>query len=441
MIVLKCFARLIQSWLGPSRSPVSAGPSFIVSRKLKLRLATMAVATLFVALPSMTTLISADGSHPVKTLRHMLKITWEKGPDLPQGFQDSSGGIVGHLLVTIDGFCGGQTKGDVNKLGKYPRGFLKKAWSLNLKAPQDGWQRLPDFLGVPRQALSCASVKDNIYCWGGFSDSYPFCFRDGYELSRVRGQWKWSRLPDLPWNVAGAGMCAIGSKIYLMGGADHVDYVRKKFHTNSDRFGNIKRLGARLLVFNTQSKQSGWKELPSCPGTPRWVAAVSSVNGEIYVIGGATGEDNKTGHYCTVVDNWKYEPTHRVWKRLPDTPIASGNFPSGKIVFENRYILLIGGCQYKNVMGPTGTLHAPYGKPFRHYNHNPYYSDVFVFDTRTDTFGRATSLPLNNNMPMAVLAGNQLNLIGGETGGAVIGGEYFGHHPDLYLVGRVSIAN
>jgi hypothetical protein len=40
-------------------------------------------------------------------------------------------------------------------------------------------------------------------------------------------------------------------------------------------------------------------------------------------------------------------------------------------------------------------------------------------------------------MPMAVLEGSTLYLIGGETGGSIIEGEHFGHHPDLFLVGSI----
>ncbi len=119
-------------------------------------------------------------------LKKMLRITWTTGPDLPQGFQDSGGGIVDHHLITVDGFCSGQKKGIVNKFGKYPRGFLKKVWALNLKAPRQGWHRLPDFPGTRRQRLSCIVVKNALYCWGGFSYSKPYIYRDGYRLSSVR---------------------------------------------------------------------------------------------------------------------------------------------------------------------------------------------------------------------------------------------------------------
>ncbi|HVT29320.1 MAG TPA: hypothetical protein VHE81_14990, partial [Lacipirellulaceae bacterium] len=128
------------------------------------------------------------------------------------------------------------------------------------------------------------------------------------------------------------------------------------------------------------------------------------------------------------------------WSRLPDTPIATGNFPAGEIVYDDRYILLIGGFQYANVMGPVGRIRKSFGKITKHYPEKDYCSDILVFDTKTTAFGRATPLPLNNNMPMAVVHGDELHLIGGETGGSVIEGEPYAHHPDLYLIGKLSKA-
>ena len=153
----------------------------------------------------------------------------------------------------------------------------------------------------------------------------------------------------------------------------------------------------------------------------------------------ATGSDNKEAGNFTVVDNWRYDPAADTWERLPDLPVASGNFPSGPVVFAERYVLLIGGYQYGKVMNPDGSTRAVYGKPTRHYPDNAMCSDVFVFDARAETFGRATPLPLNNNLPMAVLQGDRLHLIGGEIGAAILDGEHFGHHPDLYLVGTLRV--
>lgn len=403
------------------------------TKKLKIAVAGFFFLALLAA-PLFSVSVAASSLDGGGGLPKFLTITWEKGPDLPQGFQDSSGGIIRHMLITVGGYSSGQTIGVVNKRGKYPHGSLKKTWALNLDMPQSGWLRLPDFPGEARQGLFGAVVRDRLYTWGGFSHLRSDSYRDGYRLSKEKGQWQWDRLPDLPWPIVSGGMVAIGSKIYLMGGAD---YAAEHVYTNTDRNGKVKRLGARLLVFDTNNPESSWKELPACPGTPRFTQAVAAVGGMIYVIGGAAGNDNASGKYATIVDNWRYDPATEKWSRLPDTPIASGNFPSGGIVFENRYIVLVGGFQYENVLNPDGTMRKPYGNVFRHYKNNRYASDVFVFDTKTNKFGFADPLPLNNDGPLTVLQGRHLYLIGGETGGAVIQGEYFGHKPDLFLVGTI----
>ena len=62
---------------------------------------------------------------------------------------------------------------------------------------------------------------------------------------------------------------------------------------------------------------------------------------------------------------------------------------------------------------------------------------MFVYDIETDSFGTAENLPLNNFMPLAILREGDLYLIGGETGGSEIDGEFFSHHPDLFLTGRI----
>jgi N-acetylneuraminate epimerase len=378
---------------------------------------------------------------PQDTLKSMLKIDWKPGPDLPQGFQDSAGGIVDDFLVTAGGFCQGASGWanvkilDVEKPGRYPRGFLNKAWALNLKSPQAAWQTLPDFPGPPRQGLSGAVVEGKFYCWGGFSYMAPNCHQDGFRLSHENNAWSWKKMPDLPWPVSNPGICSVGSKIYCMGGAEYLE--DKDFFSNANHAGTVKRLGARLLVFDTHAVEAGWKELAECPGTPRFAQAVTAVGKTLYVIGGAAGVDNASNKYATVVDNWSYDIDTNVWRRLRDLPVASGNFPPGRLVAFDRYILLIGGAQYNHVLGTNGSLLPTYGKTTKHYPDNVYYSDVFVYDAQTGLFGTATPLPLNNNGATTVVDGDRIHLLGGETGGCEIEGRHFGHHPDLYLTGTI----
>lgn len=367
------------------------------------------------------------------TLPKMIDIHWHRGPDLPQGFQDSECGIVNDVLITTCGFGQGLALPIPGKETKYPRGFLKRTWGLSLNDPQTSWQRLPDFPGDARQELFGISVGDKLYAWGGFSYEAPYTYKDGYCLSQFDHRWKWEKLSDLPFALCSSGIAAIGSKIYVSGGMRYFIENGGGYLCNTPEQGAP--IGSQLIVLDTAQPGSGWKFLPPCPGTPRAVHAMAAVDGKIYILGGANGTDNASKNLLTVVDNWRFDPQTNQWDRLADLPVASGNFPAGHIVFQDRYILLIGGAQYGQVMGPDGQPHPIYGNTFKHYPNKWYNSDIFVYDTRSGTFGAATPMPLNNNMPASVLQGSQLHLIGGETLGSVIDGELYGHHPDLYLIG------
>jgi N-acetylneuraminic acid mutarotase len=372
-------------------------------------------------------------AQPQDTLQRMLKITWKKGSNLPQGFQDSAAGIIGNTLVTAGGFCSGQ-KNVPGKPDTYPRGFLRKGFWLDLSNPNAGWFTLPDLPGSARQGLAGLVVDGKLYAWGGLNYSAPFTYKEGYRLSRAASAWAWDHLPDLPGPIVWPGICAIGGKIYLVGGCD---YDSDQFYTRAGRSGGRPGLGARLLVIDTGDLKAGWQRLSDCPGTPRFTPAVAAVGGRVYVIGGATGNHNPSRSYRTVVDNWVYDPATRRWARIRDLPVASGNFFSGQIAYKDRYILLVGGYQYPEVENPDGTVRKSYGIAHKHYENNAYFSDVWAYDTKTGLFGTADPLPLNNNTPMTVVRGNRIYLVGGETGGSVILGEHFGHHPDLLLIGEI----
>ena len=99
-------------------------------------------------------------------------------------------------------------------------------------------------------------MGDELYLWGGFSYFDPFTYQDGFRLSHRNGTWEWAPMPDLPSPAAGAGICAIGEKIYHFGGTD---YDHERMLTNSDRHGNHSGLGSRLLVLDVGDLDSGWK--------------------------------------------------------------------------------------------------------------------------------------------------------------------------------------
>jgi hypothetical protein len=61
-----------------------------------------------------------------------------------------------------------------------------------------------------------------------------------------------------------------------------------------------------------------------------------------------------------------------------------------------------------------------------------------VYDTVTGGFGTADPLPINNCLPTVVVRGDEIFTIGGECDAREVEGEYYGHHPDLFLRGRIT---
>lgn len=386
-------------------------------------------------------LLPAPAPQAQESLKPMLSMTWSAGPPMPQGMQDNHVNVMGDWMVSVLGFCSGAD--DNWKPGRYPRGFLNKAWAMNLKDETAGWEALPPFPGAPRQAGNGASVDGALYLWGGFSYDAPYTYSDGYKLSRVDGNWQWDALPPLPSPTCWTGMAVLGSKIYALGGAD---YDAQAFYCLQDRTGAIQELGRRLIMFDTKQPGAGWVERAKLPGTPRCLVGTPVVDGRIYVVGGITML--KSGAYANVVDNWCYDPETDSWKRLRDHPISGTGSSSSTIVYGGRYILLPAGYQYGVLLRPDGTEAPAYGTPgqvTRTWENHPsfrdthYYNHVYVYDTKTDLFGLGTPLPFDDVASITVVLGDNLYLFPGETAGFYWEGEYFGHHPEFVLKGRISV--
>ncbi|MFA5687973.1 MAG: hypothetical protein WC959_02300 [Kiritimatiellales bacterium] len=379
-------------------------------------------------------------------LPEWIDVTWQRFPNTPRGIQWPAVGMIDNTFISAGGWCTGEEV--ASKPGIYPRGFFNDVFAMDVTAPDKGWSRLPDFPGEARMGTVCVTVNSKLYVWGGLSYTEPYCYTDGYVLAKENGDWVWTPLPPLPHALVFPGACAMGSKIYIAGGCD---YNRKGFLSANSRDGTVPGIGQRLLVFDTETPAQGWKELALCPGTGRLNTATAAVNGKLYVMGGATGIDSPNAKVNTIVDNWCYDPVEDRWERLPDLPIASGNFPTGDIVYKNRYILLVGGVQFPNIQFPNGQIeksqsfglakmfYPQFVKEAWRGKNQRYVSDIFVYDTVNNSFGEATMLPFNNNMTKFIVRRDNIYLISGETGGLIIDDEYYGHHPDFFLEGTLQI--
>jgi hypothetical protein len=365
------------------------------------------------------------------------QIQWSIGPDTPFGFQDSAFARLGPYLISVAGFSDQAVDQNTGV-------HLNTAFVLDTRSPDASWQTIspPSTVGFrARQGMGHAVVGDSLYMIGGFS----YSDRSFREVSRIRhdgSNWIWEILPvQLPEALASPAAVAIGRKIYVVGGSRYnASATVQTYGANAS--GNP--IGAQLLVLDVDQLQQGFQELSPLPGSPRYVHAAAVVNGRIYVFGGATGNDNRPAlasgpATCTVLDNWVFDPATNRWSPLPETPVALGNFPTGDIVYQNRYIILIGGYDYglySNSRDPACRGPTDLPKGYSVWPENGFYSQILVFDTVTQAFSYSTPLPITNNVPMAWLEGDELHLIGGEATRTVLDGREFGHRPKLHLKGR-----
>ena len=375
-----------------------------------------------------------------ESLPKMLDISWSAAPPFPQGLQDNDGGLIDRFLVMAGGFCHGYD--DDWKPGKYPRGFLRKAWALDLEDESRGWQSLPDFPGAARQEMYGVSVDNEVYWWGGFNYTDPFAYRDGYKLSRVKGSWVWSELPPLILPGGAGCVAAVGSKIYLMGG---MDYDSQRYYVTTDRTGEVDRYGSRFYVIDTRRLDAGWRELSACPGTPRMMQGFAALNGRIYVMGGYAVD--RAGGAHNVVDSWRFDPQEDRWERLRDLPVSLSGFGSGSIVFQHRYLILPTGFPHPTILNPDESVRPRYGTPSRidrsSWKVHPrvkgliYENHMWVYDTRTNLYGTTSLLPYDDHGPATHVIGDTVYLFPGETGSFYWEGEYFGHAPEFVLKGKI----
>ena len=419
------------------------------------------------------------------TLPTLLHVQWERLPDLPSnttpgacpasggGFQDSDGGFIGNrTFVTAFGYRGCGTPG-----------FLNFGWALDLDGGTGGgWTQLPPAPISPRQEVAAARIGDALFYVGGFSYTFPYTFADGAKLSRDGSQWRWDKLPPLPWPVASIGVAAIGTRLYALGG---VQYDSKSWFTwdAAPLFNlSVPFIGGRLLELDTSRFSGGstaWVERAPLPGTPRWCHATVAHADSLYVFGGISGTDAPApgrGGTHGVVDAWRWAQSTNKWEALAPLPTSSANFPGGNIVFQDRYVLLVGGGGPRDVVDRAGKLFPVQGarpptficppdktvqREFCHprscaasaqVSSAEYFNDIFVYDLASATWGLATGtspddpglvlpdcgpLPMNVNLGQTEIDGDTIVTVGGECDGRNISGQMYGHYPQLAIRGTL----
>lgn len=209
-------------------------------------------------------------------------------------------------------------------------------------ASADRWDRAPDLpirVDHPMAAASeglQSSAPQGVFVFGGYAGSATArSFR--FDAAARR----WEEIAPMPGPRAAAAAVAIGSSIFIVGGAD----------------GN--RLVAPTYEYNVITRQ--WRSVAAIP-TPRDHLAAVAVDGKVCAVGG-----RRLSMSLNLATFECYDPRADRWERMPDAPTARGGV--GAAVWDRR-VYFVGGEQ------PSGT-----------------FREVEIFDLRTGAWTRGPDLP------------------------------------------------
>lgn len=261
-----------------------------------------------------------------------------------------------------------------------------KAWHDEvyfLQHPDGEWTkigRLPRPIGHGAQV----STGRGVLCIGGADADRHY---DDVFLLRRRGQLvtreqlvAFEQMTQLPTPLAYASAARIDERVYVFGGTDRPDATRAS---------------AELLAFDLADPGKGWERLESLPGPGRILPVLAVRDGKLFVFSGASlapGQDGKPVR-TYLRDAWSFQPG-KGWKRLADLPRAAVAAPSPAPTAGKSHILVVGGDDGTRVgFQPPG-------------RHPGFARGILKYDTVTDTWAEAASIPAGVEAPVVTTAVN-----------------------------------
>jgi N-acetylneuraminic acid mutarotase len=363
----------------------------------------------------------------MEQLDTLFTIDFKSLPLLPIGIEDFCGGIIDNDLIITCGFGGNFRRQNKPPYWKSydQRFFYNDTYRLDLNNMNNGFEKIINYPGLPRQKPGGIVIDNQLYTWGGLS--YEPCkkltkknitakkknttsHKDGYKLYKNnKGIYTWEKLPDLPENITGFSIANYGKKIYIFGGCDYYD---SSFNTWTDRSNKVEYFGSRLFMIDTENISKGWifigiAQESNIIATPRMNHIGIQLNGNIYVLGGGTGRIHGQCFYSTV-DNWKYNIDENKWNRIIDCPSSQTNWRHA-VIYKNRYIILVGGVlvngaatnesKIRTVINANKNITEPYG--IIRQNKNKIY---------LDEYHKIHDIPENGNINVPIIVkGSTIN--------------------------------
>ena len=315
----------------------------------------------------------------IASLDALAQGAWKQGTPIPQGANEVIGAKVGTNLLVY----GGQDPAN-KAMGIF--------WKFDPATSQ--WAPLPSN-PVPVHHGAAASIGNKFYVFGGFRlpDTgkvgwYPE--NKAWVFDMDKGSW--SALPPMPTPRGALAAVAVGTKIYVSGGAKIPSGVDLPDGLTAG--GPVELLGT-LEVLDTQTNT--WTQLKPM-SLPRNHHSVAYTDGKIYAVGGRVGSCFSNGWSSNVSMNEAYDIATGTWAtRLPMPTARSGTGADAL----NGKVHVLGGEGWVEEFGGVFRAHEAY-------------------DPKTNSWSKLARMPTPRHGFAVATIGNRIFAVSGvnNAGGA-----------------------
>ncbi|MBE9586949.1 DNRLRE domain-containing protein [Mucilaginibacter sp. JRF] len=263
-------------------------------------------------------------------------LTWGTAKAQPIATHEIQGELVNGKLYIFGGF-------DVNKRPQWTP--TKRAYVYDPIA--DTWASIKSMPHEPFGSnfgggthVATATDETDIYLAGGYTSNA----NGTGQIFGTKQVWKYSvatnnytRMPDLPLELAAGQLRYLNGKLHYIGGAK-LSRTDTKMH----------------LALDLNNPGAGWVTLASLNNAVNHPGGVV-YNGKIYIMGGSHGQNEASVPQKTLQ---VYDEQTDSWTNLADMPVALDHILSTAVVYGNR-IIVLGGQTAHNTPGKQVLAYEP----------------------------------------------------------------------------------
>jgi N-acetylneuraminic acid mutarotase len=279
------------------------------------------------------------------------KITWQNAPSGPIEREESQSFVYNDKMYVVGGYIDTPEFHATTRVDIFDHATGK--WSKGAAAPY--------------KVTHAGVAQDGAATWfiGGYVGDFPDPPGTSSVLIYNARKNRWRHGPDLPSPRGAGGAGIVGTTLYYFGGGS-----KNRDADNGDMWS---------LDLNNPTH---WTRRASIPN-PRNHFGYATVNGKIYAIGGQHLLEKESTNQDELD---VYDPATDKWTRLENLPKPYSHFGASTVVYDKRYILIVGGESPHDV-----------GQP-----------NVYAYDTITDQWAEMTPLPAPRRAGAAGLFGDTL---------------------------------